>query len=266
MALFAKKRDEIPGIDSQPSQSNLTPAQSINNMRDQGFSNNQIVQNMQRDGMNMGDINNAMNQASMVPGQQNGPYPGQLQPQPPQAAPAAPMQGAPGQAQPDMGMPPPMPSGQPMQGVDDTSLNNMQFEELAESIIEEKWNELMKNVNKIIEWKNQMDSRFVQVEQRFNDLQHNFDELHKALIAKVNEYDQNILNVGSQVKAMEKVFSKVLPTFTETVSELGRITNYVKSDDKPSQPKGRPKKSPPAVENSSFSDDEEIPHELLSNL
>ncbi len=42
------------------------------------------------------------------------------------------------------------------------------------------------------------------------------------------EYDQNILNVGTEIKVMEKVFQKVLPTLTENVNELSRITKGMK--------------------------------------
>jgi hypothetical protein len=68
----------------------------------------------------------------------------------------------------------------------------------------------------------------VKLEQQFQDLKADFQSLHKALIGKVNEYDQNILNVGTEIKAMEKVFQKILPTFTENVSELSRITGKVR--------------------------------------
>ena len=39
---------------------------------------------------------------------------------------------------------------------------------------------------------------------------------------------KNILEVGTEIKAMEKVFQKVLPTFTSTVNELSRITGNLK--------------------------------------
>ena len=53
-------------------------------------------------------------------------------------------------------------------------------------------------------------------------------ELQQALVGKIGEYDQNILNVGMEIKAMEKVFQKVLPQFTENVNELSRVTQSIK--------------------------------------
>ncbi len=101
-------------------------------------------------------------------------------------------------------------------------------EELIEAIIDEKWNDLMKDINRIIEWKNKTDAKIAAIEQMFSDLKDNFDKLHTAVISKVGEYDKNILEVGNEIKALEKVFSKVIPTLTDNVNELSRITNAMK--------------------------------------
>lgn len=112
--------------------------------------------------------------------------------------------------------------GQPQ--VSDPNLERMRIEEMAEAIIDEKWEEMLKNISKIAEWKDKTDSVITKLEQEMKDLKDNFDRLHKAIIGKISEYDRNILNVGTEIKAMEKVFQKILPTFTENVSELSRIT------------------------------------------
>jgi len=97
------------------------------------------------------------------------------------------------------------------------------IEEMAEAIIDEKWEELVKSINKIIEWKSKVESNLNKVEQEIRDLKDNFSKLQNSIIGKINEYDKNIVNVGSEVKAMSQVFEKVLPTFTENVAELRRI-------------------------------------------
>jgi septation ring formation regulator EzrA len=109
-------------------------------------------------------------------------------------------------------------------------------EELIEAVVEEKWNELVKDINKIIEWKNATSNRIAVIEQKIEDMRREFDKLHSGIIAKVDDYDKNISNVGAEVKAMEKVFSKVLPVFAENVSELSRIAKDIK------RPSGKPSK------------------------
>ena len=125
-------------------------------------------------------------------------------------------------------MPPPMggmpPPGAPMPGMDTTT-----NEELIEAIIDEKWNELVKDINKIIDWKLAAEGRLSAMEQEIKDLKGEFDKLHQGVVGKIGEYDKNILDVGSEIKAMEKVFAKILPVFTENVSELSRITGDLKT-------------------------------------
>ena len=101
-------------------------------------------------------------------------------------------------------------------------------EEMIEAIIDEKWNDMVADINKVISWKESTEARITKLEQQMNDLKDQFDKLHQAVIGKVGEYDQHILEVGAEVKAMEKVFSKVLPVFTDNVAELSRITDTMK--------------------------------------
>lgn len=123
---------------------------------------------------------------------------------------------------PPPGMPPPnMPPPEQQDSPEDV-------EELIEAVIEEKWGELKQSVEKIVAWKEKTESRIAQVEQRFDDLKKDYDKLHQALIGKIGEYDKNVLDVGTQLQAMEKAFSQVLPTLTENVNELSRITDKLK--------------------------------------
>lgn len=199
MALFNKPSD--------------LPVDQIKAMRSRGFDNNQIVQALQRNGYSSTQIFDALNQADLVSGA---------------GLPSEPDSFMPSQ-------PPPPPGGgmdqEPMQdygGGSSGGVSNEEVEELVESIIEEKWDELSKDISKIVEWKNEVESKIAKLEQRFDSLKSDFDKLHQAIIGKIGDYDKNILEVGAEIKAMEKVFSKVLPVFTENVNELNRITQTLK--------------------------------------
>lgn len=181
------------------------PLSRIEDMQRKGLTNNQIIQALQRDGFTSTQIFDALNQANMQPTHQTGNIQSQDQ----------------GWMPPPPGMPAAMP---PMPDMISGSSN----EELIEAIIDEKWNELVKSVNKIVEWKEAMTARIDKLEQRMDDLRAESDRLHEAVVGKIGEYDKNILEVGAEVKAMEKVFSKVLPVFTENVAELSRITDRVR--------------------------------------
>ena len=104
------------------------------------------------------------------------------------------------------------------------------IEELAEAIIEEKWRDLQGDLTKLKEKQDKTDSRLDKAEQSLNDLRADIDSLHKGILAKISDYDKNLLDVGTEIKAMERVFQKVLPELTSNVQELGRITRKVKEE------------------------------------
>lgn len=154
-------------------------------------------------------------QYNSTPQQQQAPSP-QPQPQPQQApSPPPPSQ--------------PAPSAPPQQQMQQqapprTASSDISTEEYVEAIIEERWADIEEDIRKVIEWKNRSEQRITQMNQQFDDLKDRFDKLHGALIGKIESYDKNILEVGAEIKAMEKVFSKVLPTFTDNVKQLDSIT------------------------------------------
>lgn len=110
-------------------------------------------------------------------------------------------------------------------GYGGSSFESQRIEELAEAIIDEKWNEIVRSINKIIDWKERVEARVTKMEQQLDDMNKNFDTLHKGVLGKITDYDRNLTNVGAEIKAMDKVFQKVLPSLTENVSELSRITS-----------------------------------------
>lgn len=214
-----------------------SPINDILQMKQQGLSNNQIIQNLQRAGYTNTQVFDAMNQADTKMAVE-GVQPGVLQQAPVQEPQSQPQQPQPSPqmfTQPPSDIPSntfisPSPTPSSTMDVSPSSYTDSQVktEELVEAIIEEKWSELIKDVNKIVEWKNKMESKISELEIQLGTLKDSFSDLNKAVIGKVNDYDKHILEIGSDIKAMEKVFSKVLPTFTENINELSRITNKIK--------------------------------------
>lgn len=196
--------------------SNDLPVDQVKAMRSKGFDNNQIVQALQRNGYSSTQIFDALNQSELVTGA---------------AFPGASFMGDQSPASSGYDMPESTESYGGGGGMGGAS--NEEVEELVESIIDEKWDVLSKDINKIVEWRNDVESRIAKMDQRFESLKDEFDKLHQALIGKIGEYDKNILEVGAEIKAMEKVFSKVLPLFTENVNELNRITQDIKKKTAP---------------------------------
>ncbi len=199
----------------------------IQELKAKGFTNNEIIQTFQRQGYSSTQIFDSLSQASiqpqatMPPGLPASSVNVQTHPAQPSS------QSLNTRSAPSRRMDPP-----PMMGMNSQAPINFDpgsdTEEMIEAIIDEKWNDMMVDINKVISWKESTEARIIKVEQQMVDMKDQFDKLHQAIIGKVGEYDQHILEVGSEVKAMEKVFSKVLPAFTDNVAELSRITDQMR--------------------------------------
>jgi len=192
-----------------PTPAGELPMDQVRSLKDQGYANDQIITSLQNQGYDPVTIQNAI--AQVDAGAAAGPV---------SEVPGLPPEGPPGIPSFEERMPPKKEA--PAENV----------EEIAESIVEEKWEEFNKELGKITEWKDKSESRLVKAEQELEDLKDDVENLHKAIVAKIGEYDKNLLDVGTEIKAMEKVFQKVLPELTGSVSELSRITKGIKTKKK----------------------------------
>jgi len=201
MALFGKKTEKIS-----------IPTDQVIKLRQQGLSDDQIVQTLQKDGFKSHQIFEAMNQAEVkgivapttleeVPGPEN-----------PMAPPLPPS--------PEISAPTAAPTAE--------RVSVERIEEIAEAIIDEKWNELVVNVNKIIDWKEETDRKIAAIETKIHDLSSRFEKVQASMLGKIEEYDKTMTEVGTDVKALTKVFQKVLPGFVENVGELSNIAEKLK--------------------------------------
>ncbi len=204
------------------------PVDHVISMRSQGLSNNQVIQNLQRAGYSVDLINNAINQADIKEGIVATPFQmnagASTMPSSRGGNPMYPMS--------SQQMEMPNQGSQSMGGFSGGSSGDGQTEEriqeIAEAIIEEKWAELITNVNKILDWKDATETRIARIEQAMQDMKDSFDRLHEGVLGKISDYDHGLQDVGTEIKALEKVFQKILPGFMENVNELGRITQQMK--------------------------------------
>lgn len=193
--LFKKKKGEdvMP-----PPISSALPVSQVSSLKSQGYPNDQIIDYLKTQGFSSAQIYDAISQAEA-------------------RTPAEPY--SPPVSEPSMPEMPSSPRMAPAPSVDRT-------EEIVESIVEEKWSGVSKELSKFKEWQDVVDSRLDKFEQGVSDLRQDIDSLHKAIVSKIGDYDRSLMDVGTEIKAMEKVFSKVLPDLTESVS---RISQFSKS-------------------------------------
>lgn len=100
--------------------------------------------------------------------------------------------------------------------------------ETVEKIIDEKWETITSSVESVITWKDNVEKEIDLLKQDIVHIKEGFEQFEKRLLNKVNSYDRNILDVNSEIKALEKVFNKITPTLVNNVNELSKIAQDLK--------------------------------------
>lgn len=100
--------------------------------------------------------------------------------------------------------------------------------ELIEAVVNEKWDDLMGNLGNLTLWKERVDTNITAVKQELIRLSDRFENLQSSVIGRVKVYDDNLGNIHDEMKALEKVFEKILEPLVTNIKELERITQEMK--------------------------------------
>jgi len=106
------------------------------------------------------------------------------------------------------------------------------IEEIAEEIVSEKWEEARAKISSIIEWREYMENRLKNMDDRMRRIESALDKMQAAVLGEVDKYGQTIKGLGAEVRSLEGAFSKILSPLVANIKELQRITGKLK-------PKGR---------------------------
>ena len=121
----------------------------------------------------------------------------------------------------------PMLGGQRASGGEDGNVYE-RMEEIAENLIDEKWEELLAEVRKIVAWKEKVEERQTRLASEVEKLKEDFTGLHQGVLGKLEDYDERMRDVGTELKAVGKVFKDVVPEFVENVKELSSLKNELR--------------------------------------
>lgn len=120
-------------------------------------------------------------------------------------------------------------SGSNLQQGDFQSRNALDdVEALIETIIEEKWKTTIERFGNLDAWREKVRNDVTSVKQELIRLEHRFENIEKAVLGKISQYDRNIVNIGNEMKVLEQVFQKIMAPLTTNIKELSRITKELK--------------------------------------
>jgi hypothetical protein len=183
---------------------NKLPTTEVLQLRSQGLTDNLIVEELRKRGYSAQIATMAISEADSS--SMGGSFP---------STPSFP-------SYPPAGPAPAVPSG----GPDDTFFERI--EETVENMIDEKWDELIGEVKKIVEWKEKVEANLAKLNSDVDHLKEDFNLLHQGVLGKLDDYDRKMTDVDTELKAVGKVFKEVVPQFVDNVKELGSITQSLK--------------------------------------
>ena len=119
-----------------------------------------------------------------------------------------------------------LPQSQPVALEFGTNLDDI--EELIESVVEDKWRSFIENFGDIALWKDKVKTEVISIKQELVRLEDRFENLQRAVLGRIQTYDKNILEVGTEIRALEKVFQNIIQPLSSNIKELSRLTEKLK--------------------------------------
>ena len=83
-------------------------------------------------------------------------------------------------------------------------------------------------MKKVVAWKDQTEKTIASMQTTIEKMKEDFNLLHQGVLGKINQYDDQIKEVDSELKAVGKVFKDVIPVFTNSVKDLHQISQDLK--------------------------------------
>ncbi|MBI2572295.1 hypothetical protein HYV86_00380 [Candidatus Woesearchaeota archaeon] len=197
-----------------PAFSQSLPTNQVMELRAQGLSDPLIMEELTKQGIPPDQVHMAINSLEMSnPAAEYGAPQGYPSQQPAGRYPSS--------------MPSP-PAARSSSSPEPTELYS-RIEEITESLIDEKWDQLIGEVKKIIEWKERVEERQRAAENDLVRLKEDFKILHQGVLGKLDEYDTRMQDVGTELKAVGRVFKDVVPVFVDNVKELSSIKDQMRA-------------------------------------
>ncbi len=201
---------------------NEPPTELVLGMLKRGASNKQIIEELESQGFTYEQIADALTQAETKAKVETPPAP-----TPAGMQPSAMVIGRPSPAPQIMQITQPTVRPTFGEGSSGRDTEDM-IEQIAESIIEEKWQKMMENVGDLNVWKEKVRTDILSIKQELVRLDNKVESLQKIILGKVRDYDEHITEVGTEIKALEKVLQNVITPLSSNVKELSKITERLK--------------------------------------
>ena len=219
-----------------------TPTNKIHELQSSGKSNTEIIQTLQGEGYSFQQISEALNRSQTNPTAEPVESPSELKPsvlysedeepiapEPPIPTELAITQEPRMESMQDSYHPQSWPEQEPFEYPSSSlGATTEDIEEIAESIIHEKWQKMTEEFGEIFSWKDKVSNDIDSVKQEIMRIENRFENLQNSIVGKVKEYDESVSDVGVEIKALGKLLSNIINPLTSNVKELEKILKDLK--------------------------------------
>lgn len=231
--MFGKKKDEAAPTGARSD----VPVQAVISMRERGMSNEQVIEQLKSQGYPLQGIRDALTQAdvkssavSQVPmplGPELPPMPGEesmpSEPVVEESVMESPVRGGPGlNVNTNFGMPTQMVGGAKVE----------EMERILEEIVDERWKDVTSKFSELEASRIKTETRVDELSKRVAELSSRLDEISSVVMSKVDDYKRTMEDVDVEIKALEKVMQKLVPSMAEQVKDLKDVVTGLKGNTK----------------------------------
>jgi hypothetical protein len=119
--------------------------------------------------------------------------------------------------------------------------------DIARQIVEEETQKIQKQTKDLNNFKKEVEVEIKQMNQRLLKVEREFDDLKMALLGRIGEQGDDIKNISKEIRATQDSFSKILNPLTDNIREMQKINRTLA----PEQKRDLPKKSASAKKSDS---------------
>ena len=259
----------------------------ITELKKQGISTSQIIQNLKEQGISPREINEALSQSDIKSEIETGEQNENVFPEIPESIQQFPEQSGFSGMQPSIGSRQ-YQQNQEVQEVQeyqpetqieteyqpqetqnqDSSYPQYQYQEyqppnttdietindIASQILEEKTKNFKKELILLTKFKKESEEKIKQIDVRLTKIENNFEELQIAIIKKIGDYGEDIKNISNEMHSTQESFSKILNPLTDKFRGIEEPEETEMPKTEKLQTNSKTKKTPSKKPETSFED------------
>lgn len=102
------------------------------------------------------------------------------------------------------------------------------FETLAEEIVREKFEIIKRKIEDMEELRRNINLKIKDMEERIKRVELNLDKIYLLILKRQEEEQKEIKAIGKEIDSLEKAFSKILEPLSENIKKLEEISKELK--------------------------------------